>query len=134
MPRQCEGNLYHHFTRLSGIYCWRRANCADDREWYRMVPVVERAQWYGRLYDPFPVLVLDSFNITHQNFKTRALAYLNSDAFRSSDFARGWERLFMGFWRRRVLEAAGRPVTARAPPGQPTDAYFEMYDYSVGHG
>lgn len=93
--------------------------------------MVQKAKWYGNMYADLPVLVLDTFNISHAQFKIRALEFLTSRAFTSSNFDRGWEQLFMGYWRRRVLVAAGRNTTTYMRDPGPTGAYFEMYDYTV---
>jgi hypothetical protein len=34
--------------------------------------------------------------------------YIQSDAFIKTDFSKGWERLFLGYWRHRIASDAGR--------------------------
>jgi len=60
-------------------------------------------------FKDLPVVQIPNMvNSTSQNFVAAMRNYIESDEFRDGTFV-GWERLFLKYWRRKVLkDAAGR--------------------------
>ena len=55
--------------------------------------------------------------------------YVRSDAFVNADFEKGWERLFLRYWRRDILKAAGRDKDILIEPGTGRE-FYQAWRYS----
>jgi len=62
----------------------------------------------GGMLEDLPAVVLDNWDLNQEQLLAKLRDYIRSEEFLSTDFQRGWERLFLGYWRRRVLRDAGR--------------------------
>lgn len=80
-----------------------------------VIPVMVRYAPFDELFDNLPVLMLDEWNMTSEEFRTKQKSYLELSQFQNARFV-GYEKLFGEYWRRRVLEAGGRnPDTMQDP-------------------
>jgi hypothetical protein len=93
-----------------------------------VIPIVPDLNW-GGLFDDLPVLVLENFgkHRTRLEYLEIMRDYIASPKFQDQDFEKGWETLFLRYWRRRVLEAAGRTVTVDPATGK---EYYLGWKYS----
>ena len=76
-----------------------------------VIPVVVDSYGFtepGGMWEDLPAVVVDSWDLSQKELLQALQSYVRSDKFLSADFNRGWERLFLGYWRRRVLKDAGR--------------------------
>jgi len=91
-----------------------------------MIPVTQKADWTGNLYDGLPVLELASFNISHAEFKHKLETYVASKEFSEADFD-GWPKLFAKYWWDQVMSTTLVKKTVTDPSGH---KYFTKYHYS----
>eukprot|EP00978_Attheya_sp_CCMP212_P018052 scaffold48918_cov59-Attheya_sp.AAC.1 len=72
-----------------------------------IIPVVNYRPEYEELYEGLPVLQLEGWNFTQQQLVQKMRQYIASPSFQNNNFD-GWERLFLKYWRHRVLKDTGR--------------------------
>ena len=60
------------------------------------------------MWDNLPVVVLPNWTLRQEELLETLQNYVMSKTFWETDFETGWERLFLGYWRHRVLRDAGR--------------------------
>jgi len=70
--------------------------------------VVDKLGFANEMWKDLPVVRLDGWNFTQHELLEKLQKYVQSREFAETNFGRGWERLFLGYWRRRVLKDAGR--------------------------
>jgi hypothetical protein len=80
-----------------------------------MIPIIERLP-HNESYDVFegfPTVQMEGFwngessDITKQDIVSAIESYIHSPDFQNATFS-GWDRLFLGYWRREILKDAGR--------------------------
>jgi hypothetical protein len=80
-----------------------------------MIPIIERLP-HNESYDVFegfPTVQMEGFwsgqssDVTKQGIVSAIERYISSPDFLNATFS-GWERLFLGYWRREILKDAGR--------------------------
>jgi hypothetical protein len=77
-----------------------------------VIPVIEeRIPESHQLFEGLPVVHMPNMREanTTQKFQTAIQNYLESDAFQKSSFD-GWQKLFLRYWRRKMLQDAGRDI------------------------
>uniref|UniRef100_A0A7S4I1X6 Uncharacterized protein n=1 Tax=Odontella aurita TaxID=265563 RepID=A0A7S4I1X6_9STRA len=78
-----------------------------------VIPIVEeRHPLSDELFRDLPVVQVSNMFDASPTYSGRivraAQEYIESDEFRYGSFDKGWERLFLRYWRRRILRDAGR--------------------------
>jgi hypothetical protein len=84
---------------------------------------------WGGLFDDLPVLVLEDYNRnrTRGEYLVAMRDYIASPKFQDQDFEAGWKKLFLRYWRRLVLDAAGRKVIVDPTTGK---EFYEGWKYT----
>ena len=83
----------------------------------------------GGMWEDLPAVVLDDWNLSQGQLLAKLQNYVRSEKFLSTDFQRGWERLFLGYWRRRILRDAGREDDILLDPDSGR-TYYMAWQYS----
>jgi hypothetical protein len=95
-----------------------------------VIPIVpdQPINW-GGMFDDLPVLVLEDYNRNRTRAEYLGIMrdYIASPKFQDQDFEAGWQRLFLRYWRRLVLEAAGRKVIVDPTTGK---EFYEGWKYT----
>ena len=73
-----------------------------------VIPIVNAQPEYDELFKDLPILQLDHWNYNQTDLLKLMHDYVTSPEFLDNTFDAGWERLFLRYWRRKVLEDAGR--------------------------
>ncbi|KAG7348986.1 hypothetical protein IV203_011583 [Nitzschia inconspicua] len=95
-----------------------------------VIPIVgELPVNWGGLFDDLPVLVVPDLDKKHTRSEYLEIVrqYILSPEFQSNDFEKGWEKLFLRYWRRRVLKEAGRNILLDPATGK---EYYEGWKYT----
>lgn len=75
-----------------------------------IIPVVLERPENADLHRGLPVIQLKNWNYTQDELVETMREYVSSEEFRTADFDTGWKRLFLRYWRRRVLADTGRSI------------------------
>ena len=62
----------------------------------------------ANMFQDLPVIELQHFRYSQEDLVKILQDYIQSDAFIKTDFSKGWERLFLGYWRHKIASDAGR--------------------------
>ncbi|GFH47951.1 hypothetical protein CTEN210_04427 [Chaetoceros tenuissimus] len=77
-----------------------------------LIPIIKRTGFTedkgANMFQDLPVIELDHFNYNQTELLKILQDYIRSDKFRYADFDKGWKRLFLGYWRQKILSDAGR--------------------------
>ena len=77
-----------------------------------LIPIIKRTGFTedkgANMFQDLPVIELDHFNYNQTELLKILQDYIRSDKFRYTDFDKGWKRLFLGYYRRKILTNAGR--------------------------
>jgi len=74
-----------------------------------IIPIVARNSEYDELYKGLPIIQLNpNWDYTQEQLVTIMKNYIQSDEFQNNDFHEGWNKLFLSYWRHRVLTDSGR--------------------------
>jgi hypothetical protein len=102
-----------------------------------IIPIIDRTR-FNESYDLFeglPAIHIDKLhqapqNVTRQRIVTAIEEYIGSPEFLNNSFP-GWDRLFVGYWRREILIDAGRyDDMVRDHHG---DRYYQAWQYVPSH-
>jgi hypothetical protein len=103
-----------------------------------IIPIVDRTLWNESydLLDGLPAIHVDGLrsdphNVTQQRIVTAIHEYLASDDYQRNSFV-GWDRLFLGYWRREVLKDAGR--LQEMVWDEYGNGYYQGYRYTTTTG
>ena len=88
---------------IKGMDCYR----TYELFFLGVIPIVLYQKEHAELYRGLPVLQLESWEITQQQLVGKMRGYIASPEFQDTDFS-GWERLFLQYWRTKVLNETGR--------------------------
>ncbi|CAB9513887.1 expressed unknown protein [Seminavis robusta] len=97
-----------------------------------VIPIVEeRNPESYQLFEGLPVIHMANLSeaTSKQAFVQVIQDYLQSDAFRSTSFEAGWQRLFLRHRRRRILAATGRDQEILTD--EQGNEYYQAYHYTV---
>jgi hypothetical protein len=125
-PRKSSTYLFAFSPPGAGIDCYR----TYETLLLGVIPIVPDApENWGGLFDDLPVLVLKDFNKnrTRAEYIEIMRDYIASPRFQDHDFESGWKKLFLRYWRRLVLETAGRKVIMDPDTGK---EYYEAWEYT----
>jgi len=98
-----------------------------------VIPVVPaRAGGSHGLYQDLPVLELEDFDKqrTRSEYLQIFRAYIESPEFQNTDFEKGWNKLFLWYWRRRLLEVGGRLADTYRDPESGKE-YYQGWRYTT---
>ena len=85
------------------------------------------------MWEDLPAVAVNSWDLSQKELLLALQNYVRSDKFLSADFSRGWERLFLGYWRRRVLKDAGREKDLVRDPHS-GEHYYLAWKYESKYG
>lgn len=95
-----------------------------------VIPIIQDTHggWAG-LFDDLPVVILPDLGRKHTSSEVLQLLrnYITSPQFQDADFEKGWKKLFLRHWRRRVLEAARRDIIVDPASG---DEFYVAWRYT----
>lgn len=94
-----------------------------------VVPIVQsRPGGTHGLFADLPVIEVtaDLGSMSASQLLALTRGYVTSPAFRNNDFEKGWERLFLRYWRRRMLSEAGRDIVTDENTGK---EYYRAWQY-----
>jgi len=107
-----------------------------------VIPIVENVGDYGgpdvldELFRDLPVLRMPNLlstdrklKLTARDYETAMRRYVRSDEFRNNDFQKGWERLFLRYWRRRILKDADNRLGGIVEDPKTGEEYYRAYRY-----
>ena len=91
----------------------------------------ERSPESHSLFEGLPVVQMPRMReaSSRQDFVTAIESYISSDAFQQANFEEGWERLFLHYRRRQILEATGRRKDIVVD--DTGTEYYQAYRYEV---
>lgn len=81
------------------------------------------------MWASLPVVVLSNWTLSQEELLAALQKYVMSDVF-FKDFDKGWARLFLGYWRNRVLRDAGRGRET-VTDAQNNKKYYLAYQYKA---
>ena len=127
-PRQTYTAASQYLFGLSppgnGLDCFRTYELLLNG----IIPVVLYQPEYEELFHDLPLLQLQHWNYNQQELWELMRDYVFSAAFRDNTFDTGWERLFLQYWRQKVLQDAGRlDEIVTDPEG---NQYYKAWHYS----
>jgi hypothetical protein len=94
-----------------------------------VIPVVLRQPEYNELFVDLPVLQLRHWNYTQKQLVKKMKNFVFSSEFLDNTFDAGWERLFLQYWRHKVLKDAGRLDQIITDPQG--NEYFKAWQYTL---
>lgn len=93
-----------------------------------IIPIVRAQPEYDELFRDLPVLQLPHWKYTQAELVQVMHDYIHSPGFLNNTFNAGWERLFLKYWRHKVLRDAGRDREIVADPEG--NQYYLTWQYS----
>ncbi|KAL3904428.1 MAG: hypothetical protein SGILL_010072, partial [Bacillariaceae sp.] len=105
-----ESFLHFHRSLVTSLAMHLKGpDCYRTYEMYFLgiIPVVLYREEHAELFRGLPLLQLPSWNLTQTELVGRMRDYIHSSEFQEATFD-GWERLFLKYWRRRVLKDTNR--------------------------
>jgi hypothetical protein len=88
---------------FQGMDCYR----TYELYFLGVIPIVLYRPEHEELYRGLPVLQLKSWDLTQEELVRKMREYIESPEFQDNDFD-GWERLFLKYWRTKVLNETDR--------------------------
>lgn len=93
-----------------------------------LIPVVLDHPGYELIFQDLPILRLNGWNLTQRQLLQKMRDYVQSPEFIKNNFDKGWERMFLSYWRNKVLKDAGRlHEIVHDDDGNP---YYTMWSYT----
>lgn len=96
-----------------------------------LIPIVNKHPEYDELFQDLPVLQVDDWHkIKSQEDLLKLMReYVASPAFQNNTFDKGWERLFLKYWRNKVLEDSGRKQ--HIVKDEAGNQYYKAWQYTI---
>ena len=134
----CERAFDKYLCRISAIYLLCKGAGYDCYRTYELllvgvIPIVPAVHGGNHgLYQDLPVFEMNDFtkNRTRAEYLQEMRNYLQSDAFRNLDLDKGWERLFLRYWRRSILKWAKRDQFILEDPNT-RYKYYQAWRYTL---
>jgi hypothetical protein len=93
-----------------------------------VIPIIERNRDYTEMFRDLPFIEVDRWDYSQAEWIKMMQDYIASDEFRNNDFS-GWERLFLRYWRRKILADTGRDKDiVKDENGR---EYYQAWKYSL---
>ena len=119
-----SGYLFGLSPPGNGVDCFR------NYEFWALgvIPVVvDQLSFFEKgMWADLPVVRLSSWVFTQEELLGKLREYVRSEEYASLDLDRGWERLHLKYWRRKVLEEAGREVVTDGEGNE----YYLAWNYT----
>lgn len=93
-----------------------------------VIPIVQRQADYEEMFQDLPLIQLDGWNYSQDKLIRIMQDYVASDVFQNNDFS-GWERLFLRYWRQKVLKDSGRDKDIVVD--EQGREYYQAWHYSL---
>jgi len=99
-----------------------------------VIPLIDARPGSEELFQDLPVIhvpeLVQNTTRTRAEFRAIMADYVESDAFRHNNFTQGWDRMFLQYWRQRMLrDAAGRDKEILTDPNTGKQ-YYQAYRYT----
>jgi hypothetical protein len=108
----------------AGIDCYR----TYELWMLGVIPIIERNRDYAEMFRDLPFIQVDRWDYSQAEWIKLMQDYIASDEFRNNDFS-GWERLFLRYWRRKILADTGRDKDiVKDENGR---EYYQAWKYSL---